>query len=138
MEIQTWISDTTSPNKIRSGFYFILVRQIKYCCHGKFLFLVGWIFKKFANDLNYIQMLFVRIMVFNATFNNISVISWRTVLLVEETGVPRENHRPESYFNVMLRVSQFFFLLDKTNSQKTNRNHLQSFFKKSVMKVIWC
>jgi hypothetical protein len=31
-------------------------------------------------------------MVFNATFDNISVISWRSVLLVEETGVPRENH----------------------------------------------
>jgi len=25
-------------------------------------------------------------------FNNISVISWRPVALVEETGVPRENH----------------------------------------------
>jgi hypothetical protein len=36
----------------------------------------------------------VRVMVFNATFNNISVISWRSVLLVEETGVPGENHRP--------------------------------------------
>ena len=33
-------------------------------------------------------------MVFNATFKNISVISWRSVLLVEETGVPVENHRP--------------------------------------------
>jgi hypothetical protein len=33
-------------------------------------------------------------MVFNATFNNISVISWLTVLLVEETGLPGENHRP--------------------------------------------
>jgi hypothetical protein len=33
-------------------------------------------------------------MVFNATFNNISVISWRSVFLVEETGVPGENHRP--------------------------------------------
>ena len=33
-------------------------------------------------------------MVFNSTFNNISVISWQSVLLVEETGVPRENHRP--------------------------------------------
>jgi len=29
-------------------------------------------------------------MVFNATFNNISVISWWSVLLVEETGVTRE------------------------------------------------
>ena len=33
-------------------------------------------------------------MVFRATFNNISVISWRSVLLVEETGVPAENNRP--------------------------------------------
>jgi myosin-3 len=31
-------------------------------------------------------------MVFNATCNNISVISWRLVLLVEETGVHGENH----------------------------------------------
>jgi hypothetical protein len=36
----------------------------------------------------------VRNMVVNATFNNISVISWRSVLFVEETGVPGENHRP--------------------------------------------
>jgi hypothetical protein len=33
-------------------------------------------------------------MVFSATFDNISAISWRSVLLVEETGVPRENYRP--------------------------------------------
>jgi hypothetical protein len=26
--------------------------------------------------------------------NNISVISWRSVLFVEETGAPGENHRP--------------------------------------------
>jgi uncharacterized DUF497 family protein len=31
----------------------------------------------------------VRVMVFNTTFNNISVISLRSVLLVEETG---KNH----------------------------------------------
>ena len=30
-------------------------------------------------------------MVFNTTFNNIPVVSWRSVLLMEETG---ENHRP--------------------------------------------
>ena len=33
-------------------------------------------------------------MVFNATLNNMSAISWRLALLVEETGVPGENHRP--------------------------------------------
>jgi hypothetical protein len=32
------------------------------------------------------------VMVVNATFNNISVILWQLVLLVEETGVPEENH----------------------------------------------
>jgi len=34
------------------------------------------------------------VMVFNATFNNILVISGWSVLLVEETGVPGESHRP--------------------------------------------
>ena len=36
----------------------------------------------------------VRAVVFNVTFNNISVISWRSVLLVEETGVLGENQQP--------------------------------------------
>jgi hypothetical protein len=36
----------------------------------------------------------VRVMKLNATFNNISVISsWQSVLLVEETEVPGENHQ---------------------------------------------
>jgi len=38
-------------------------------------------------------MVIVTVMVINATFNSISVISWRSVLLEEETGVPGENHR---------------------------------------------
>jgi hypothetical protein len=33
-------------------------------------------------------------MVLNATFNNIAVISWWSVLLVGETGGPGENHPP--------------------------------------------
>jgi hypothetical protein len=33
------------------------------------------------------------VIMFSTIFNNISVISWQTVLLVEETGVHRENHR---------------------------------------------
>jgi hypothetical protein len=37
--------------------------------------------------------------VFNAIFNNISVISWRSALLVEETG---ENHLPDQ--NVVCNV----------------------------------
>jgi hypothetical protein len=31
---------------------------------------------------------------FNATFNNISVISWQSVLLMEKSGVPGENKQP--------------------------------------------
>jgi hypothetical protein len=34
------------------------------------------------------------VMVFNATFNYISVISWRSILLMEDTGVPVKHHRP--------------------------------------------
>ena len=32
-------------------------------------------------------------MVFNAAFNNISAISWMSVLSVEEIGVPEESDR---------------------------------------------
>ena len=35
-------------------------------------------------------------MVFNATFNNTSIISWQSVIQVEETGVPGESHLPAS------------------------------------------
>jgi hypothetical protein len=45
-------------------------------------------------------------MVFNVTFNNISVISWRSVLLVEETGVPGETtdlpQVTDKLFHIML------------------------------------
>jgi hypothetical protein len=37
------------------------------------------------------NLIFYKVMVFNTTFNNISVILCRLVLLVDETG---ENHRP--------------------------------------------
>ena len=36
-------------------------------------------------------------MVFNATFNNSSAISCRSVLMVEETEVPGQNHRPQCH-----------------------------------------
>jgi hypothetical protein len=44
-------------------------------------------------------------MMFNANFNYISVISWRSVLLVEETGVPGENHLSQvtdKFYKIML------------------------------------
>ena len=41
-------------------------------------------------------------MMFNATFNNISAISWRLVLLVEESREPEENHRPAASYRQTL------------------------------------
>ena len=37
---------------------------------------------------------FVRVMALNTTFNNILALSWRSVLLMEETEATGENHRP--------------------------------------------
>ena len=51
--------------------------------------------KTLTHNIVFIWIFFsfkVRVMVLNATFNNISVILWWLVLLVEETGVPGENH----------------------------------------------
>ena len=44
----------------------------------------------------------IRVVVCNDTFNNISVISCQSILLVEETGLPGENHRSDKcYDNVV-------------------------------------
>jgi hypothetical protein len=42
-------------------------------------------------DYKMVDICYIVVLVFNATINNISVISYRSVLLVEETG---ENHWP--------------------------------------------
>jgi hypothetical protein len=58
---------------------------------------------RFTDDLLVVHLIFTLyhaccfigwFMVLNATFNNISIILWQSVLLVEETGVSGENHRP--------------------------------------------
>ena len=74
------------------------------CCKSFVLFLLTIVLSDFLRFTDYecplgIFKLFLAnnmamVMVFNATFNNISVISRRTVTLVEETGVSFETHRP--------------------------------------------
>jgi hypothetical protein len=64
-------------------------------------------------------------MVLNATFNNISVISWLSVLLVEETGVPGENHWP---------VASHWQTLSH-NVVSSCINHLLSMFSRHLLKL---
>ena len=47
----------------------------------------------FGNPTDSHSIIMYWFMVFNATFKNISVISWRSVLLLKETVVPGENRR---------------------------------------------
>ena len=45
-------------------------------------------------------------MIFNTIFNNISFISWWSVLLMEETGATGENHQPaSSHWQSQLKTS---------------------------------
>ena len=61
---------------------------------------------------------------FNATSSNKSAISWRQVLVVEEAGVPGENHRPwqatGKLYHLRLRVECTLFC----NLQSRARTHV--------------
>ena len=60
----------------------------------------------YQNVINLINEIiyWVMVMVFDATFNNISATLWLSVLLVEETGVHGENQRPAaSYWHILSR-----------------------------------
>jgi hypothetical protein len=72
----------------------------------------------------YWWFLFVCLMVFNATFNNISVISWQSVLLVEETGGPGENHRPVTSHWLTLSHNVVHLALIKIQTHNISGNKL--------------
>jgi len=65
------------------------------------------------------------VMVFNATFINISVISWRWVLLVEETRLPGENHRPAAitdkryHIEICLRAIPTYKVMNKITTARS-------------------
>jgi hypothetical protein len=61
----------------------------------------------------------VRDMMSNATFNNSSVILCRSVLLVEETGVSGENHRPAA---IHWQTLSHIFMMDSILTQRYSWN----------------
>ena len=64
------------------------------CCIADYNICTNWAKKKTRQiSANILEKIRGRVMVFYATFNNISVILRWSVLLVTETGVPEENHR---------------------------------------------
>jgi hypothetical protein len=67
----------------------------------------------------------VSFMVFNATFNNISAISWRSVLLMEETGVPWENHRPVTSHWQTLSHNEVKCISSTCNHQIWRKKYMQ-------------
>jgi hypothetical protein len=73
--------------------YFLIYSSRQWKCKQIFSDIIDYVSLKFTS-LFYMYMMKVRFMMFNTTFNNISVILWRSVLLVEESEVPRENHPP--------------------------------------------
>ena len=58
-------------------------------------------------------------MKFNATFKYISVISLRSVLLVERTGVPGENHTPAAgnWQNLSHNVVHYYLERDEMKTR---------------------
>jgi hypothetical protein len=73
------------------------------------------------NQFVYLRQIF---MMFNATFNTISAISLRSVLLVEETEGPGENHRPvANHFQTLSHnVVQIALIEIRTNNISGDRH----------------
>ena len=71
-----------------------LIAFEKVCQYFVFIYLISiFLFEYLIDNSTKMLKVGVRVMVFNATFNNISIILWQSVLLVEETRISGENHR---------------------------------------------
>jgi hypothetical protein len=80
------VESGVKPHKLKPYFYSWFQDKI---CQVKLSLYIN-LFSQIAITV----CLFRFLMVFNTTFNNISVISRRSVLLAKETGGPGENHWP--------------------------------------------
>jgi hypothetical protein len=87
--IITDITDITTSVSQRLNILHLKFK-IRMCAKSMYFASVSTIFQL---DFGTVLTVCVRVMVYNITFNNNSVISWGSVLLVDETGVTGENHR---------------------------------------------
>jgi len=84
------------------------------------------------------MMVLVGFMVFNVTFNNISVISWRSVLLVEETRVQDKEKTTnlrqvtDKLYHIILYTSPWVGFEPTTSVVPNEINHLFHYF------TAWC
>ena len=85
----TWYCDMSILDIFYFYYYFRFYKCFTLKCAIKYFSYWNKCFQ--SNCLLWIDK--VRVMVYNATLNNNLVISWWSVLLVEETGVPEENHQ---------------------------------------------
>ena len=80
------MSVVSEQEKIMIGLWVCMINRLSVCLINRL-----WVcmINKTVSMFDYTVGLVV---VFNTTFNNISFISWWSVFLVEEIGVPGENH----------------------------------------------
>ena len=96
------------------------INMMSYCHH-----LVSVVFNRLLFLWNHrIWEFEFEFLVFNVTFSNISAISWWQILVVEEAGVPGENHRPWG-------VSFF------PQKHKTNATLVNDISSKSKLQPTW-
>jgi hypothetical protein len=79
----------------------------------------------------YFERVMVSIMVFNATFNNLSVIPWRSVLLVEETSVDEKTAALPQVTETLYHIMLYIVLLQDTLS------HLSYYFQSNVLIIFF-
>ena len=101
--------------------YSVYIRNVNTCSYT-----IVW-YRKILTFFS--CLVWVRFMIFNATFINISVILWPSVLLVEKTSVPGGHHRPVASHwqtlshNVVLRPPRFRGFRSQNVSGDRHRLH---------------